>query len=253
MGEGILLVGSPHDSIIFGNTVTNSGLGGITSSAKLTSRNLLITSNIINRTVSPSPGIHSQGATNSIITGNVVQKASGYGIVVTELSHFVVCNNIVTNSSAGNPNTYSGIYAATADNGIVGGNESYNTDNVGQKYGIQIAGGSRIEVVNNNVRNNQTGGILTSGAIDTTQMGNRWSSGPTEGRVQLGVEPGGCGNGCATVITTEFQADDNILTTNVSASGIVGTLSVDTSTDGQFVIKSSSASDTSIIFWKIVH
>jgi hypothetical protein len=236
----------------------NSGGAGITPYLASTATNLVINGNIIDGTGGLQPGIACAGPTSgslidahALVMANVVRNAGGSGIVISSLNRFLVANNIVTDSSAGTNNVYSGIYLSLTQDGVVSGNQSYDTGPAGQGYGIQIAGGSTLEVVNNNVHNNQSGGISVGGAGGVTLSGNRWSSAPSEGRVTLGS--GACGTGCAVVTTAEFQSGDAVLLSNVGPGGVPGVLSVDTGTAGQFVIRSSSGTDTSAVYWKIIH
>ena len=60
--------------------------------------------------------------------------------------------------------------------------------------------------------------------------------------------------GTVTVATAEVQTGDRIMLSRQATGGTVGHLSIGTITDGStFVITSSSATDTSTIFWEIVH
>ncbi len=61
-------------------------------------------------------------------------------------------------------------------------------------------------------------------------------------------------SGTLTISTIEVQASDNIHLTRVVAGGTLGHLSVGTIVaDTSFVINSSSGTDTSTIYWEIVH
>jgi hypothetical protein len=79
------------------------------------------------------------------------------------------------------------------------------------------------------------------------QSGNRFSTGPCQGRAVLVA-------GAATVATTEIQAADNVILSRVLTGGTTGQLSVGAIVAGEsFVINSSASTDTSTIYWKIDH
>lgn len=117
-----------------------------------------------------------------------------------------------------------------------------------QKYGISIAAGTghTYTITDNTFIDNETGAIndLIGSA---TRRGNKLSIGSQQGRAVLI-------SGTTTVSTSEIQTADNVHLTPVAVGGIQGMLTVGTITAGtSFVIDSSSGTDTSTIFWEIVH
>lgn len=114
--------------------------------------------------------------------------------------------------------------------------------------GIILAGSpTLVTLKDNRCWANTTAQINLGGATFTSRRGNQYTTGGSEGTAVLAA-------GTATVSTTEVQASDRIHLTRTVTGGTVGHLSVGTITAGtSFVINSSSATDTSTIFWEIVH
>ncbi len=163
----------------------------------------------------------------------------------------VVKGNIVQDSGQAASGGYPGIQISTTHT-LVTGNHSFSScsGTGGQSYGIvESAPGNYNDITGNNVYNNQ--GIATVGAA-TTRALNRLSQDLSRGQAMLGAN--GEPPGQATVMTAEVQSSDNILLTRVLGSGTLGHLSVGTVINGtSFAIISSDPSDTSTVFWMIVH
>lgn len=115
-------------------------------------------------------------------------------------------------------------------------------------YALDVANAAEVEVEDNRGANLATGTVLDSGGVTLlVQRGNRWTTGAVNGRAVLVA-------GTVTVTTAEVRAGDNITLTRVVTGGTVGHLSVGTIVAGtSFVIDSSSATDTSTIYWEIRH
>jgi polygalacturonase len=90
--------------------------------------------------------------------------------------------------------------------------------------------------------------LSTTGSITSqTRRGNRLSTGAINGRAGLSA-------GSAVVSTAEVLAGDNVLLSRVATGGTTGDLSVSTIIAGtSFTITSTSGTETSTIFWEIVH
>lgn len=114
-------------------------------------------------------------------------------------------------------------------------------------FSLSTVAGSEFHVTNNRVRATTQGtgyGLIGSNVY---HAGNKFSTGPMMGRATLVA-------GSATVNTAEIQANDNVVLSRVVAGGTLGELSVGTITAGtSFTITSSSGTDTSAVFWQIVH
>ena len=137
---------------------------------------------------------------------------------------------------------------------IVRGNRCYDTRGASAKqtYGVVFAttagavGDATVE--DNVLYGNQTAALqLNQTPTVLNRRNNRLSSGLVYGRAVLVA-------GTVTVNTAEVFASDNIHLTQVVTGGTPGHLSVGTIVAGtSFVINSSSGTDTSTVFWEIVH
>ena len=118
-------------------------------------------------------------------------------------------------------------------------------------YGINLPSGAgqavNAKIVDCTITNSSTGAINDQGA-KTYRAGNRFKvDGTLQGRAVLS-------GGTVTVSTTEVLAADNIRLTPVVAGGTPGFVRVSTITAGtSFVITSSSGTDSSTVFWEVVH
>jgi Pectate lyase superfamily protein len=208
---------------------------------------------------------------------NVYIATSNQGIGITggtsiRFSNFVVFNNQQhgVNISGGSKITFD--HGDITDNSIQT-NATYSH--------IAVAGGTDISIdhcafgnfLHSNANsaangvaifNNTQGAMVTDCRFDSTKMttpindssgtaykrGNRFnlaSEGAVQGRAVLVA-------GTVTVSTTEVLTGDNIQITGVVAGGTPGFLSIGTITNNtSFVINSTSALDTSTVFWEIAH
>ncbi len=116
----------------------------------------------------------------------------------------------------------------------------------GAPVGILVsASATRARLHDNDLAGNTT--AITDSATGTTRRGNRLSTGAMKGQAVLVA-------GTATVSTAEVQAGDSIILSRVASGGTRGHLSVGgISAGSSFVINSSSGTDTSTIYWEIVH
>lgn len=136
-------------------------------------------------------------------------------------------------------------------------------------HGINPINGGRATVRRNTVVNLATGFDLTyyadlvveDNAVSsvTTAFANATGTRVQRARNRLSIAGAASGRstlvaGTVTVNTTEVQTGDNIRLTRDVAGGTLGHVSVGTITSGtSFTITSSSATDTSTVFWEIVH
>ena len=115
-------------------------------------------------------------------------------------------------------------------------------------YGVRVKGGcTGVMVLDNTLTGNSTGAFTDAGTA-TVRARNRLSvSGTMQGQATLAA-------GTVTVSTGEVSGADNIQLTVLALGGVPGALSIGTITGGtSFVINSSSLTDTSTVFWVIVH
>ncbi|MGB6160169.1 MAG: hypothetical protein WBH45_17900, partial [Acidobacteriaceae bacterium] len=126
---------------------------------------------------------------------------------------------------------------------LVTGNSGYNNNNA------FAATGSKRARVDGNVfgKYASLAGIGVVWNTDTLHYGNQFTSGLASGTCTLS-------GGICTVSTHEIQSWSMVRLSPQSASGTPGTLSVGAVTPNtSFVIKSNNPSDTSTVFWEIVH
>jgi parallel beta-helix repeat protein len=257
MNYGIALEAAPlataDNSTIIGNTLVNTH-GGITRKGDAPISGIAIIGNSIIRTIKPLPedsaiGIFLEATSNSAICNNVIANSAGQGIVLyTDSNRNVLSGNIVRDSGRRQANAYPGIQVVGANN-LIAGNESYNSSagGDGQKWGIQESGENN-DIVYNNVNNNLDAshvGIFSTGK-NTARSENRLAEDKSQGTCTL------AGGQCH-VTTMEVQAADMILLSRLAANGTLGHLSVQNIIAGSFDIVSSSDSDSSEVFWEIVH
>jgi parallel beta-helix repeat protein len=218
-------------------------------------------------------GILVEDSHGNIIDNNHVFGQSSVCILVQDgQDNTVPTGTRVTNNEVGSTTAASNGINIRASKTLVAGNTV--KDLYDGSYGIKVASGSypvsNIQILNNMIYDFDYAGIqldqgdvieLRGNIIDNTtiDMGidgsvtglsrsnNRLNGGEIQGRATLVA-------GTVTVSTTEVVAADNIQLTNVVSGGTIGILSVGTITAGtSFVINSSSNTDTSVVFWQIVH
>lgn len=109
------------------------------------------------------------------------------------------------------------------------------------------ANANRTQLLHNTITALGGGAAIADSGVATRRFGNRISTGAWQGQAVLVA-------GTVTVNTAEVQATENIVLNRVLAGGALGHLSIGAITIGtSFVINSSSATDTSTIFWEIHH
>ena len=183
-------------------------------------------------------GIQSTGSFPINISGNHLVGGT-YGVSNT-MTDGIYLNN--SQSSVMN-NIFSGMhsypYMDHGTNNRFEGNTVYNSVNI-----FDGASSTRATVRNNAFIGNS--GFFNLGT-STLRSGNQFSTGASSGTCTLAA-------GSCTVSTAEIQAGDNVRLSNVGAGGTVGLLSRGTITAGvSFLINSSSSTDSSVVFWEIVH
>ena len=211
-------------------------------------------------------GIYITAGTNGTldrirVAGNRVYNNNGGGIRQQRATNVTIENNICINngnSQASGTDTNAagiGLSGEGADpTAIVRGNRCYDTRGGGAKqtYGVVFvttAGPLADATVEGNVLyGNQTASLqVNSSPTLLVRRNNRLSSGAVHGQAVLV-------GGTVTVNTAEVIAADSIALTRVVTGGTVGHLTVGTIVAGtSFVINSSSGTDTSTVFWEIVH
>jgi parallel beta-helix repeat protein len=177
-GDGIQYNVSPSGSVITDNDVSDSGDGGITSPSGLSAtRGLVIAGNTVTNTGNRGPGIACQGlAPNDVsdltIDSNTVRRASGAGISAGNVTRLVITENIVTTAGRGAVG-YAGIYVAACRDGTVVGNEASGSESPPPSYGIHVAGGATLRILDNDVHGNAIAGVHVAAAAAVTDLGNR--------------------------------------------------------------------------------
>ena len=177
------------------------------------------------------------------------------------VSNVLFANNDVTGYEReliGFSNTSGPITLAVARNNVLTNgqiNAQYGTGSIPQGTGIQLH--SNAGTVNDiDLEGNKISlasavppisRYSTSMTNNGRQTGNKFSTGPASGTATLVA-------GTATVSTAEIQAGDIVVLSRQTPGGTLGELSVGTITAGtSFVISSSSATETSTVYWKIDH
>jgi hypothetical protein len=114
--------------------------------------------------------------------------------------------------------------------------------------GVILTGSPDVRSLKNNMaRANTTAQFNLGTAVIASRRGNQYSVGASDGVAVLV-------GGTVTVNTAEVQAGDRIQLTRTVTGGAVGHLTVGAIVAGtSLVITSSSGTDTSTIFWEIVH
>lgn len=123
-------------------------------------------------------------------------------------------------------------------------------------YGIHVYTGStgidslpskEISITGNRLPNNASGGYSIATTTENPYVwGNRVATGPIQGQATLS-------GGTVNVSTAEAQAGEALLVTRMSAGGTLGQLTAFVPNNGTITISSSSSSDTSSVFWQLVH
>ncbi len=188
------------------------------------------------------------GQTNVTIAGVVGNTAANgtWTITVVDSTHFSLNTSVgngayVSGGSVTLPHATSALDTSSAVSSLI-----HHNIITGYTNGI-VDGGTE-----NIIESNRLAGNTTPISGSGTRVIRRYNTFAT-GAVSQGQATLGAG-GTVTVATTEVRTGDNILLTNVSLGGTAGFLRVSAITDAtSFVITSSNAADTSIIFWQIIH
>ena len=188
------------------------------------------------------------------IENNTIGFADNIGIrangIIENLE--ISSNKIYNNGQDGTADEDAGIYiGGSLDNVTLKDNKCFDDQVVAtQQHGIEFTGTqSGIILEGNRLFNNGTSQLQDAGTTTYSSKRNNayTETGILNGRATLVA-------GTVTVDTTEAIASDNIHLTRVVTGGTVGHLTVGAIVAGtSFVIDSSSNTDTSTIFWEIVH
>jgi hypothetical protein len=147
----------------------------------------------------------------------------------------------LTNNTVANVADYGFLESGT--DAILTGNIGYNNNN------SFAATGSRRSRVYGNAFGvySSLSGIGVVWNTDTLHFGNQFTDGMASGTCTLS-------SGMCTVSTHEIQSWSMVRLSPQAAGGTPGTVSLGVVTPNtSFVIKSSNTSDTSTVFWEIVH
>ncbi len=114
----------------------------------------------------------------------------------------------------------------------------------GNNYCIVSTSATRSQALNNYCISNTNKIAYSASSLGS---GNKFSTGASQGSCTLA-------SGTCTVSTTEILTGDTVRLSRQATGGTLGNLSVGTITNAtSFVVNSSSASDTSVVFWEIIH
>jgi hypothetical protein len=235
-------------------------------------------------------GLNSQVCEDNEISGNIVSggfiaASNGAVTLVTAGSSFVATGTRVIDNTfivegvlAGET---SGVYAVDHDDLTIRGNRIKCTATAASSLALRqifltrcgdytiednrleyLSGGTNvihrgiqtdeIGFVRRNIFRNTAPGLSSSNNTGFVAAGsdisdNDFTSAPLRGLATLVA-------GTATVSTTEIRTGDRVRLTRQTLGGAVGHLSLGAITNGvSFVINSSSATETSTVFWEIVH
>lgn len=273
-GQVILNVGAVsgtacNDNIIADNVIsvsTGTSVGirvGDVSASNKPSRNR-VTGNIVSVVPPANRGaieiLASSGkeGSDNVVSGNIITNASeNYGIYALYQSHATIQGNETLRAyDAAAPATTAELYLDIVTQSRIAGNRWRCSSAYGTNLtlrAMQEAGASDYnEYLDNKIAHDPTKlaasvPFVLVGA-NSSKRGNRYTpTGPLSGQATLVA-------GAATVTTTEVVASDSILLTPVATGGTPGWVRVSAITAGtNFTITSSSGTDTSAVYWEIVH
>ncbi|MEI6287165.1 MAG: right-handed parallel beta-helix repeat-containing protein [Bacillota bacterium] len=232
---GGIAINGPYCSqtTIIGNDVSSSGKDGIVNSANNYST---ITGNTISACT--QHGIHIRGANSSLtIGGNLITTSTGRGIYddATAKTYLNITGNNV------NQCTLAGIEI----NGATKSNVSSNVSVLNGTYGI--ANNGNYNSFTNNVLTTNTTDGMTGVGTGNMRRGNKFTNGENQGTATLS-------GGSFTVSTVEVRTGDIILITRGTIGGTTGNLSARSIVNAtSFNLDSSSGTETSSVYWEIVH
>lgn len=266
-GTGIVCTAGFDDAQIAGNIITSAVKYGIWLRSG-TNYNLQITGNTVTNLLgSGNHAIYANcTAANSSISGNKVSNVAGGGLIIDNATECGISGNEI-DSLAGSQ----GLLVTAGSNSRIIGNGLSGCSN----DGLQVQGtahlvqGNRVRAcgargiyesgTNNRVLDNDCAGNNTLAAgwlnlqvagSNTEARGNVRASQAATRRGSVALVAGASG----TISNAEvLAASTSLRVTRKTSGGTLGHLSYAIPADGQFTITSSSATDTSVIEWEIVH
>jgi hypothetical protein len=258
--DGCAIVGrSLSNSTISNNTCDSTSKRDIfmeTATNSVASTNLKIDHNIITHPSNATAqefsiymnGVASYRILNSECSNNSIIGSANNAIQADYFNDGQISGNILVDSGAYDS---TGAYIALSNcarTQVVGNNCTTTVAATKAANGIDVQSGSvDISITGNSLPRIRTTPIKDSGTRTKFFNNQRSLAGSLQGRAVMVA-------GTVTVNTAEVVASDNILLTVALAGGTLGNLSIGTIVAGtSFVINSNSATDTSTIFWQIVH
>lgn len=184
---------------------------------------------------------------------NSVDESLSSNFVLVDFTKSPAYSGFVTNLAVRRNSARSVTNAGAAI--IVAGSSSTEVERVqindndvdGYNYALSVSECREVSIEGNKSRNLGTDFLLSTNNARVVRHNNKLTNDALQGRATLVA-------GTVTVSTAEVVASESILLTRVVAGGTLGHLSVGTIVAGtSFVINSSDASDTSTVFWEIVH
>jgi parallel beta-helix repeat protein len=232
---GIVLNGPfCSQNLIVGNTVASSGKDGICIS---TNNDTTVSGNTISACA--QHGIHLRGSSNELSVSNNVVIASGKRGIFdnVDAKRFIsVTGNTVRAS------TEAGIEINGMTQSVVASNVSCENT----LSGITNNGDYNL-IAQNVLIGNLAASFVGTAGTGNVRRDNKLSNGESQGVATLVA-------GAVTVSTAEVRSTDIVLVTRSSLGGTLGQLVVRGIVSGtSFVIDSDSATDTSSVYWQIVH
>lgn len=232
---GIVLNGLfSSQNTITGNTISSSGKDGIVSSSNTTTT---ISGNTIS--ASGQHGIHLRGLNQSIsVVGNNISASTNRGIFddLAAKTYITISGNSVYSSGS------TGIEINGMTKSVISGNVSANNS----LKGI-VSNGNYNSITDNVLFDNTDGAFSGSLANGNMFRNNKFTNGASQGVATLV-------GGAVTVSTAEIKSTDIVLITRSAIGGTLGQLTVRGIVSGtSFLIDSSSGSETSSVYWQIVH
>ncbi len=245
-GAAVNLLTVSHNTI-HRTTYAGIGTGGIVPNGY--GRGLVISDNIIGGNTPSAPMSYCiqlvYGFTAANVTGNSCDGFGESSVASGRTMHEGISDDAqatqITGNTVANVSDYSYLEAGT--DGQLSNNTGYNNNN-----SFAASGSRRARVYGNNFGTySSMSGIGIVWNSDTLHWGNQFTDGPKQGTCTLTA-------GTCTVSTHEVQTWSRVLLSRQSADGITGNLSIGAVTANRsFVIHSSVSSDTSTVFWEIVH
>jgi len=256
-GTGITVSNHSQDNLIVGNTIdtmtshgTNTGGTGVSNCTW--SNNSIINTGTVTGSIR---GMLFQSGEDHLIIGNFVRKTDTHGIHINgTTSDFSVIGNVIIN--AGETNSITGQIGisdqSTSTRTFISGNKCWSEDGIHQHSGISIGPNTtNALVVNNDVRNNVTGGVSINGSATTpTVNGNAGHVTENSGTATIT-------SGTTSVVVTHGMAaaptvDDISVVLAENPTNDPGNIWIDTITATQFTVncRSDPGASNLDIGWK---